>query len=133
MTRSRSWLRRRLKPLADASPEEAAKAVGGWFVLNDWSARDVQAEGSAREHLRTGREVEDLRQLGRLRRDHADEMPDWQAATGRVRVDGELGAPAPPPERRTTSVPFSPTPQPASDWRPATRSRAGRSLAAAAV
>lgn len=32
------------KPLADATPAEAAEAVGGWFVLNDWSARDVQAE-----------------------------------------------------------------------------------------
>ena len=32
------------RPLADATPEEAAAAIGGWFVLNDWSARDVQAD-----------------------------------------------------------------------------------------
>ena len=31
-------------PIADATPAEAAAAVGGWFVLNDWSARDVQAD-----------------------------------------------------------------------------------------
>jgi 2-keto-4-pentenoate hydratase/2-oxohepta-3-ene-1,7-dioic acid hydratase in catechol pathway len=28
-------------PLADATPDQARAAVGGWFVLNDWSARDV--------------------------------------------------------------------------------------------
>ncbi|HMJ03907.1 MAG TPA: fumarylacetoacetate hydrolase family protein, partial [Conexibacter sp.] len=32
------------RPLADATPEEAATAIGGWLVLNDWSARDVQAQ-----------------------------------------------------------------------------------------
>ena len=32
------------KPLSDATPEEARDAIGGWFVLNDWSARDVQAD-----------------------------------------------------------------------------------------
>ncbi len=35
-------------PLVDATPEEAIRAVGGWFVLNDWSARDVQADDARR-------------------------------------------------------------------------------------
>ena len=36
------------RPIADATPEEALDAVGGWFVLNDWSARDVQADDARR-------------------------------------------------------------------------------------
>ena len=32
------------KPLLNASPEEAAAAIGGYVVLNDFSARDVQKD-----------------------------------------------------------------------------------------
>ena len=56
---ARSPTRRRRRPRA---------AIGGWFVLNDWSARDVQADDVAPVDLRPGREVEDVRQLARLRR-----------------------------------------------------------------
>lgn len=78
------------KPLADATPGEAAAAVGGWFVLNDWSARDVQAE-DARENI-FGPVVKSKTFANSLGADvvTADELPDWQAATGRVRVDGEV-------------------------------------------
>jgi 2-keto-4-pentenoate hydratase/2-oxohepta-3-ene-1,7-dioic acid hydratase in catechol pathway len=78
------------RPLADATPEEAAAAVGGWFVLNDWSARDVQAE-DARENP-FGPAVKAKTFANSIGADvvTADELPDWQAATGRVRVDGEL-------------------------------------------
>jgi 2-keto-4-pentenoate hydratase/2-oxohepta-3-ene-1,7-dioic acid hydratase in catechol pathway len=78
------------KPLADASPAEAAAAVGGWFVLNDWSARDVQAE-DARENP-FGPVVKSKTFANSIGADliSADELPDWQAATGRVRVDGEV-------------------------------------------
>jgi 2-keto-4-pentenoate hydratase/2-oxohepta-3-ene-1,7-dioic acid hydratase in catechol pathway len=78
------------RPLADATPEEAAAAVGGWFVLNDWSARDVQAE-DARENP-FGPVVKSKTFANSIGCDvlSADELPDWQAATGRVRVDGEL-------------------------------------------
>jgi len=31
------------REVADATPEEGAAAIGGFFVINDWSARDVQA------------------------------------------------------------------------------------------
>ena len=30
------------RDVRDATPEEAAAAIGGYFVMNDWSARDVQ-------------------------------------------------------------------------------------------
>jgi 2-keto-4-pentenoate hydratase/2-oxohepta-3-ene-1,7-dioic acid hydratase in catechol pathway len=78
------------KPLADASPEEAADAVGGWFVLNDWSARDVQAEDLRESPF--GPVVKSKTFANSIGADvlTADELPDWQAATGRVRVDGEL-------------------------------------------
>ena len=78
------------RPLADATPAEAAGAVGGWFVLNDWSARDVQAE-DARENP-FGPVVKSKTFANSIGADvvTADELPDWQAATGRVRVDGEV-------------------------------------------
>ena len=78
------------KPLADATPEEAAGAVGGWFVLNDWSARDVQAE-DARENP-FGPVVKSKTFANSIGADviSADELPDWRRATGRVRVDGEV-------------------------------------------
>lgn len=37
------------KPLLNATPEEAEAAIGGFVVVNDFSARDVQ-----REEMRTG-------------------------------------------------------------------------------
>jgi 2-keto-4-pentenoate hydratase/2-oxohepta-3-ene-1,7-dioic acid hydratase in catechol pathway len=78
------------KPLADASPEEAAAAVGGWFVLNDWSARDVQAEDLRENPF--GPVVKSKTFANSIGADvlTADELPDFQTATGRVRVDGEV-------------------------------------------
>ncbi len=37
------------KPLLNASPQEALDAIGGFVVINDWSARDIQ-----RAEMRTG-------------------------------------------------------------------------------
>lgn len=78
------------KPLSDASPEEAADAIGGWFVLNDWSARDVQADDARRNIF--GPVVKSKTFANSVGSDviTADEMPDWTRTTGRVRVDGEL-------------------------------------------
>jgi 2-keto-4-pentenoate hydratase/2-oxohepta-3-ene-1,7-dioic acid hydratase in catechol pathway len=78
------------RPLADAKPAEAAAAIGGWFVLNDWSARDVQAE-DARENI-FGPVVKSKTFANSLGPDvlTADEVPDWARMSGRVRVDGEL-------------------------------------------
>jgi 2-keto-4-pentenoate hydratase/2-oxohepta-3-ene-1,7-dioic acid hydratase in catechol pathway len=77
-------------PLADATPAEAREAIGGWFVLNDWSARDVQAEEV--RHGVFGPAVKSKTFANSIGADvlSADELPDWQSVTGRVRVDGEV-------------------------------------------
>jgi 2-keto-4-pentenoate hydratase/2-oxohepta-3-ene-1,7-dioic acid hydratase in catechol pathway len=79
-----------VSPLADATPAEAVKAIGGWFVLNDWSARDVQAEEV--RHGVFGPAVKSKTFANSIGSDvlSADELPDWESATGRVRVDGEI-------------------------------------------
>jgi 2-keto-4-pentenoate hydratase/2-oxohepta-3-ene-1,7-dioic acid hydratase in catechol pathway len=78
------------RPLADATPQEARAAVGGWFVLNDWSARDVQADDA--RHSVFGPVVKAKTFANSIGCDvlTADALPDWRAATGRVRVDGEV-------------------------------------------
>jgi len=78
------------KPLVDASPEEALDAVGGWFVLNDWSARDVQADDARRNVF--GPVVKAKTFANSIGCDvlTADALADWTQATGRVRVDGEV-------------------------------------------
>ena len=78
------------RPLADATPEEAAAAIGGWLVLNDWSARDVQAHDARRSIF--GPVVKAKTFANSLGCDvlTADAVPDWQQLRGRVRVDGEL-------------------------------------------
>src|SRR5919108_5515988 len=78
------------RPLADATPDEARAAVGGWFVLNDWSARDVQADDA--RHNPFGPVVKAKTFANSIGSDvvTADEFGDWTQATGRVRVDGEL-------------------------------------------
>lgn len=78
------------KPLVDAAPEQARAAVGGWFVLNDWTARDIQAEDA--RHNMFGPVVKSKTFANSIGCDviTAAALPDWQTATGRVRVDGEL-------------------------------------------
>jgi 2-keto-4-pentenoate hydratase/2-oxohepta-3-ene-1,7-dioic acid hydratase in catechol pathway len=77
-------------PLVDATPAEALAAVGGWFVLNDWSARDVQAEDA--RHNVFGPVIKSKTFANSIGCDvvTADEFGDWKKATGRVRVDGEV-------------------------------------------
>ncbi|MDQ2622224.1 MAG: fumarylacetoacetate hydrolase family protein [Actinomycetota bacterium] len=78
------------RPLSDATPEEARRAVGGWFVLNDWSARDVQADDARRNIF--GPVVKSKTFANSIGSDvvTTDALPDWTQATGRVRVDGEV-------------------------------------------
>jgi 2-keto-4-pentenoate hydratase/2-oxohepta-3-ene-1,7-dioic acid hydratase in catechol pathway len=78
------------KPLTDATPEEALDAVGGWFILNDWSARDVQADDARRNIF--GPVIKAKTFANSIGPDviTADALPDWTTATGRVRVNGEL-------------------------------------------
>jgi 2-keto-4-pentenoate hydratase/2-oxohepta-3-ene-1,7-dioic acid hydratase in catechol pathway len=75
-------------PLIDAAPEEARGAIGGWFVLNDWSARDVQADDARRNVF--GPVIKSKTFANSLGSDvvTAEEFGDWKQATGRVRVDG---------------------------------------------
>jgi len=77
------------RPLVDATPEQALDAVGGWLVLNDWSARDVQADDARR--IVFGPVVKSKSFANSIGCDvlTADALPDWTAVTGRVRVDGE--------------------------------------------
>ncbi|MBJ7470061.1 MAG: fumarylacetoacetate hydrolase family protein [Solirubrobacteraceae bacterium] len=77
-------------PLSDATPEEARAAIGGWFVLNDWSARDVQAK-DYRENV-FGPVVKSKTFANSMGADviTADELPDWRTARGRVLVDGDV-------------------------------------------
>ena len=77
------------KPLVDAMPEEALDAVGGWLVLNDWSARDVQADDARRNVF--GPVIKSKTFANSIGCDvvTADAVPDWTAMRGRVRVDGE--------------------------------------------
>lgn len=79
-----------VKPLVDATPEEALDAVGGWFILNDWSARDVQADDARRNIF--GPVIKAKTFANSIGCDvlTADALPDWTKARGRVRVDGEL-------------------------------------------
>ncbi len=79
-------------PLVDATPEEAVDAIGGWMILNDWSARDVQADDYRRNIF--GPVVKSKTFANSLGSDvvTADEFGDWKEATGRVRVDGEVWA-----------------------------------------
>jgi len=77
------------KPLIDATPEQCEAAIGGFVVLNDFSARDVQAEEMA-----SG--------FGPQKAKHfasaiskvvvtADEiLPRWQNLKGSVRLNGAL-------------------------------------------
>ena len=78
------------KPLVDATPEQALDAVGGWFILNDWSARDVQADDA--RHNVFGPVVKSKTFANSIGSDvvTADAFGDWKDATGRVRVDGEV-------------------------------------------
>jgi 2-keto-4-pentenoate hydratase/2-oxohepta-3-ene-1,7-dioic acid hydratase in catechol pathway len=78
------------RPLADPTPAEAREAIGGWFVLNDWSAREVQAEEA--RHGMFGPAVKSKTFANSIGADVVsdDAFPDWRTATGRVRVDGEV-------------------------------------------
>ena len=78
------------RPIADATPEVARAAVGGWFVMNDWSARDVQADDQ--RHNAFGPVVKAKTFANSIGSDvlTASSLPEWRTATGRVRVGGEV-------------------------------------------
>ena len=78
------------REVADASPEEGAAAIGGFFVVNDWSARDVQAReyregmfGPAvkSKSFATGMGAEVV--------DAAEVLPRWDSLRASFAVNGE--------------------------------------------
>ena len=113
-------------------PQEAAAAIGGWFVLNDWSARDVQADDA--RHAIFGPVVKAKTFANSLGCDvltadaRARLAADARARAGRRRavVRGHDRR-----RRSTTSARCWPTPRRASGSAPATSSRPARCPAAA--
>lgn len=78
-------------PLIDATPQAAEAAIGGFVVLNDFSARDVQ-----REEMASGfgpQKAKHFRSAISSIVVSADEiLPRWRNLTGRVRLNGGLVA-----------------------------------------
>ncbi len=75
----------------DASPDQGAEAIGGFFVVNDWSARDVQAReyregmfGPAvkSKSFATGMGAEVV--------DAAEVLPRWDSLRASFSVNGEV-------------------------------------------
>jgi 2-keto-4-pentenoate hydratase/2-oxohepta-3-ene-1,7-dioic acid hydratase in catechol pathway len=76
------------KPLLNASPEEALDAIGGFVVVNDWSARDIQRPEMATglgpqkcKHFRSSMSDEIV--------DAQDVLPRIQQLTARVEINGK--------------------------------------------
>jgi 2-keto-4-pentenoate hydratase/2-oxohepta-3-ene-1,7-dioic acid hydratase in catechol pathway len=79
------------KPLVDATPEEALEAIGGFVVVNDWSARDVQ-----RQEMRSGLGPQKCKHFASSMSDTlvtADEiLPQVERLTGAVELNGTIVA-----------------------------------------
>jgi 2-keto-4-pentenoate hydratase/2-oxohepta-3-ene-1,7-dioic acid hydratase in catechol pathway len=77
------------RPLFNATPQEAEAAIGGFVVVNDFSARDVQAE-----EMRSGfgpQKAKHFRNAMSQVVVPADEiLPKWRDLSGFVRVNGSL-------------------------------------------
>ncbi len=76
-------------PLLDASPDAAEAAIGGFVVLNDFSARDVQAAEMASgfgpqkaKHFRSA--------ISKVVVSADEVLPRWRSLKGHVRLNGEL-------------------------------------------
>lgn len=78
-------------PLRDATPEAAEKAIGGFVVLNDFSARDVQLE-----EMHSGFGPQKAKHFASAMSGvvvSADEiLPRWRDLTGRVTINGQVAA-----------------------------------------
>lgn len=79
------------RPLRDATPEAAEKAIGGFVVLNDFSARDVQLQ-----EMRSGFGPQKAKHFASAMSGvvvSADEiLPRWRHLTGRVTINGQVAA-----------------------------------------
>lgn len=77
------------QPLFDASPEEAEAAIGGFVVINDFSARDVQRDEMSSgfgpqkaKHFRNG--------ISSIVASADEILPRWRDLKGSVRINGRL-------------------------------------------
>lgn len=79
------------RPLRDATPEEAERAIGGFVVLNDFSARDVQLA-----EMRSGFGPQKAKHFASAMSSilvSADGiLPRWRALKGSVTLNGEIVA-----------------------------------------
>ena len=75
------------REVADATPAEGAAAIGGFFVVNDWSARDVQAH-EYREGM-FGPAVKSKSFATGIGSDTADVLDRWDSLRATARVNGE--------------------------------------------
>jgi 2-keto-4-pentenoate hydratase/2-oxohepta-3-ene-1,7-dioic acid hydratase in catechol pathway len=75
--------------LFNASPDEAEAAIGGFVVVNDFSARDIQAD-----EMRSGFGPQKSKHFRNGLSDvivSADEiLPRWRDLTGFIRINGDL-------------------------------------------
>lgn len=89
------------RPLYNASPAEAEAAIGGFVVVNDFSARDVQLAEMA-----SGFGPQKAKHFANAMSSvvvTADEiLPRWRALNGTVRLDGKLIATPPTSGSRWT-------------------------------
>jgi 2-keto-4-pentenoate hydratase/2-oxohepta-3-ene-1,7-dioic acid hydratase in catechol pathway len=79
------------RPLRDATPAEAERAIGGFVLFNDVSARDVQ-----REEMLSGFGPQKAKHFSNSMSAElvtADELlPRWEALRGRVKLAGQVVA-----------------------------------------
>lgn len=79
------------KPLLNASPQEALAAIGGFVVINDWSARDIQ-----RREMATGLGPQKCKHFCSSMSDEfvdaQDVLPRIEQLKARVEVNGEIVA-----------------------------------------
>ena len=74
--------------VADATASEGEAAIGGFFVVNDWSARDVQAH-EYREGM-FGPAVKSKSFATGIGPDAVDVRDRWDSLAATVRVNGEV-------------------------------------------
>ncbi len=80
-----------VKPVRNATPEEARAAIGGFFVLNDFSARDIQAA-----EMRSGFGPVKAKNFATAMAAEVvsawDLLPHWRNLRGRVLINGTVVA-----------------------------------------
>lgn len=78
------------QPLGDVGPEQALAAVGGFVVLNDVSARDLQYREMTEGRLGVPRTKDFATALGATVVTADEVLPELHRLTGLVRVNGEV-------------------------------------------